>query len=117
MNTTTEINTSNRYTIEATLQEQGHDAIAQVFRQLCDEAEAVNKSIADMEKIVADNKAQWGKTNHLFYGASTVSNAARFEQAYAKYQTLEKMFCGLCHMARIESSLVNGFVTVAREAK
>lgn len=116
MNTTTAINTSNRYTIEASLIEAGHGTLALIFNELVNASDSVIQAMERMQSVVTDNNKQWENTNHLFYGASVVSNASRFEQAYAKYQTLEKMFCGLCHMAQIESSVVNGLVTVARQA-
>jgi hypothetical protein len=117
MNTTTAINTSNRYTIEATLQEQGHNALAQVFREMCNQAEFVNDKLVQMERVATDNKARWENMDMLFYGATTVRNAASFEQAYAKYESLALMFSGLCNMAGIDNTVRAEMYIVSRGAK
>jgi hypothetical protein len=114
MNTTT-INTANRWTVCTTLKEQGYEAISHVFHDMCNKADNVNHKLADMQRITEDNKNRWEQTSWLFYGESTVSNAASFEQAYAKYDTVEGIFVTLCNIAEIDSKLRDELVILARK--
>ena len=97
--------------------EETNKPLAYVYRELCTLADDVNRELRDLRKKTEDNVEKFESGAHLFYNGSTAEQAADFERAFAKYETMERTFWTLAHDAGITREDAAQLMLDARKAR
>lgn len=91
--------------------------LAQVFIDLYNCAEQVQRYMTTLSSIVEKNRVEFNKTQHVFYKNGTASAAMDFERTLAKYEAIEHTFFYMGYAAGLKQEELTNMVSVAREKK